>query len=855
MVICLHCVVVSAITTISDGAYNANRPSSPRDAPQDEAFFRRASLERRLDALDEQARHDAFGTAAAVRVLLDELTDADLAVAGRAHHVLGLALAHSDLAIDALAAMELGCDELLQAGERQSLGRLVRDLANLRGNQFGQTAEALEGYEVALSIANEVGSTADQGSVLNGMGVLFGRLERWDESERALRRAVELLGAGDVGTELGSAVNNLGYLLGLSGRHEEASIILSDALQLVDPARDPRTAMTMRISLAFVKAELGDFAGASQLLEVGDDLLNSAGTYLLVGRLDTLGRIHLRAGDSARAIDLLSQALALADAHELVALAVDSVRHLVDASELAGDLAAALAYERDLRRREREILDADAAGALRRAELTLQVEASNRENLVLEAARRDLAARVEERTADLRAEVEERRRAQESAARLSRVDWLTGLSNRRHFETLLRERLQADLPGVLGLLFVDLDHFKGVNDRYGHLAGDELLREAAVRLSLLVPPDALVARFGGDEFVVMLTMATVCEVDALAAQVVDAFATPLVVRQQAMQLTCSVGAAVHPDAAGGADNLMQRADTALLDAKHAGRSCWRRLDPAGWERATYSAHVMGELAGACDRGELSLAFQPQWRLSDGRCDAIEALLRWRHPTLGEISPSVFIPLAEDGGTIQRIGRWVLERACAAAVLIESEGHPALSDDWAICVNVSARQLQHESFSLDLRDVVAGSGWQLDRLELEVTESMQLSENDAVAASIAAVEAIGARFAIDDFGTGYASFGQLERLGASKLKLDRSLVQLLDEPAPRPSLPKAMIALGHSLGMVVTAEGVETQAQLQMLVTQGCDSVQGFAVGRPVSLALLAAELGRTEINGRSVSTR
>ena len=191
MVICLHCVVVSAITTISDGAYNANRPSSPRDAPQDEAFFRRASLERRLDALDEQARHDAFGTAAAVRVLLDELTDADLAVAGRAHHVLGLALAHSDLAIDALAAMELGCDELLQAGERQSLGRLVRDLANLRGNQFGQTAEALEGYEVALSIANEVGSTADQGSVLNGMGVLFGRLERWDESERALRRAVE----------------------------------------------------------------------------------------------------------------------------------------------------------------------------------------------------------------------------------------------------------------------------------------------------------------------------------------------------------------------------------------------------------------------------------------------------------------------------------------------------------------------------------------------------------------------------------------------------------------------------------------------------------------------------------------
>jgi diguanylate cyclase (GGDEF)-like protein len=459
---------------------------------------------------------------------------------------------------------------------------------------------------------------------------------------------------------------------------------------------------------------------------------------------------------------------------------------------------------------------------------------------------------VEERTADLRAEVEERRRAQESAARLSRVDWLTGLSNRRHFETLLRERLQADLPGVLGLLFVDLDHFKGVNDRYGHLAGDELLREAAVRLSLLVPPDALVARFGGDEFVVMLTMATVCEVDALAAQVVDAFATPLVVRQQAMQLTCSVGAAVHPDAAGGADNLMQRADTALLDAKHAGRSCWRRLDPAGWERATYSAHVMGELAGAgswrvslpaavaaerrslrCDRGAAALAAPDARRdLAVGvhpagggrRHDPTHRALGAGACLCGRRTDRVRRPPCAQ----RRLGH-LRQRLGAAAATRELQPRPARCG---------------RGIGLAARSVGAGG----DRVDAALRERRG-------AASIAAVEAIGARFAIDDCGTGYASFGQLERLGASKLKLDRSLVQLLDEPAPRPSLPKAMIALGHSLGMVVTAEGVETQDQLQMLVTQGCDSVQGFAVGRPVSLALLAAELGRTEINGRSVSTR
>jgi len=426
----------------------------------------------------------------------------------------------------------------------------------------------------------------------------------------------------------------------------------------------------------------------------------------------------------------------------------------------------------------------------------------------------------------------------EPGGELAFRDPLTGLLNRRALNLLFAERWRPLLAahGEITLLLFDLDLFKQINDAYGHLAGDQVLRRVAELMRETFRAEDLLVRFGGDEFVVMLTMATVCEVDALAAQVVDAFATPLVVRQQAMQLTCSVGAAVHPDAAGGADNLMQRADTALLDAKHAGRSCWRRLDPAGWERATYSAHVMGELAGACDRGELSLAFQPQWRLSDGRCDAIEALLRWRHPTLGEISPSVFIPLAEDGGTIQRIGRWVLERACAAAVLIESEGHPALSDDWAICVNVSARQLQHESFSLDLRDVVAGSGWQLDRLELEVTESMQLSENDAVAASIAAVEAIGARFAIDDFGTGYSSLTYLKRFPVEAIKIDRTFVNGLGIDPDDSTIVEAVVNLGHSLGLSVVAEGVETDEQYDTLRELGCTMAQGFLIAHPMTAA-------------------
>ena len=841
---CVHSVAVSMLTSVSGGAEGPDRPS-----PSVAQAARRRSFEQRLDALDERARADGSGTEQAVRDLISELDEEDYAVAGRAQHILGLALVQDDRLVEALAALQQSRDRFTQAGELQSLGRLIRDTASLRGNQLGQTTEALEGYEEALAIAIEVGSAIDQGCVLNGMGVVFGRLERWDESERALRQAVELLADTDVGTDLGRTVNNLGYLLALRGRPDEASATLSSALDRVDPERDPRTVIVLRTSLALVRAELGDLAGGLALLDLDDELLSKADTYHRVVRLDAIGRIHLLADDPHLAISFLREAVEQADAHDIAALAIESVRYLADATERAGDLAGALAYERELRRRERSMLDADAAAALRRAELTLQVEARKAENAALEAARSELAARVEERTAELRLENEERRRAEERAAHLSRVDWLTGLPNRRHFEATLREWMDAATVGVVGLCFVDLDRFKGVNDRYGHLVGDELLRSASERMSALAP-EAFVARFGGDEFVVMVAATSVCDVEQLAAAIVEAFAQLLPAGAQGTHVSCSVGVAVHPDDAGGADSLLQRADNALLAAKRSGGGCWRRLDPAGWEQVAYSNMVLGELEGAATRGELSLVFQPVWRLHDGRCEAIEALLRWQHPVLGDVEPSVFIPMAEHNGAICPIGDWVLEHACRTAAQIDAAGHPALVPGWSLCVNVSVRQLMQPDFSGDLGALVLGSGWCLDRVELEVTESMQLSESDAVIASIDAVTQQGARLAIDDFGTGYASFGHLERLGASRLKLDRSLVALLDGPSPRPSLPQAMISLGHSLGMCVTAEGVETQRQLQLLAQQHCDSVQGFAVGRPVRPELLHAEL-----DGVSLSTR
>jgi diguanylate cyclase (GGDEF)-like protein len=658
---------------------------------------------------------------------------------------------------------------------------------------------------------------------------------------------VELLRTTELGDHLGAAVNNLSYLLALRGRPEEGLAPLRDALAQLDPERDPRTVMTLRCTLSIALGTLGDTEGALAAVHFDDALMAAADPYLRVVQLDTIGRVHLTAGNHEQAAIYLRQAVDDADANGIAALAVESVRSLAQAAEAAGDLRGALRLERDLRRRERSMLDEAAAASLHQTELMLEVEASNRENRALEAARAELATRVDERTAELRAEVRERGKAEERAARLARIDWLTGLPNRRHFEDSLSDGLSASTHEIVALCFVDLDHFKTVNDRYGHLAGDDVLQAAATRLSLLAPERALIARFGGDEFVMMATVADDVAAEQLAQNLVAGFASPLLVGGQRLQVSCSVGLAVHPDGAGDATTLLQRADNALLHAKNAGRACWRRLDTAGWQQVSYETQVSSELAGAVERDELTLAFQPQWRVIDGRCDAIEVLLRWQHPELGAVEPGMFVPIAEASGQICQLGRWVLDRACRSAVMIDAAGHPSLAERWAIAVNVSVRQLQQVGFADELAEVVIDSGWCFDRVELEITESIQLANNDTVTANVAAIRAMGTRVAIDDFGTGYASFGQLERLGVSKLKLDRSLIQLLDGidgTGARPSLTEAMIRLGHSLGMVVTAEGVETPGQLRLLTHQGCDAIQGFVAARPVAEHLLAESLHR-----------
>ncbi len=532
----------------------------------------------------------------------------------------------------------------------------------------------------------------------------------------------------------------------------------------------------------------------------------------------------------------------MARQHGLDAPLAEVLGAIGEASELAGDLGAALRHERELRVVERSLLDARSAAELQRLEIALELDAARRENDALERSQRELAARVDERTAELRAEVEERRRAEQLAERLARVDWLTDLPNRRRLEAALRERIGAGRTGVVGLLFVDLDRFKSVNDRFGHDVGDELIRAAAGRLAGVPADDALVARFGGDEFVIVVDARDAAAVERLAERIVRAFDPPLAVGARRLPTSCSVGIAVFPEDAADATALLRRADTALLRAKEAGRARAVRLDQGAWDEVEHRALLLGELAGAERRGELSLVFQPQWDIGDGTCSALEALLRWNHPVRGMIPPGDFIPLAEQSGLIGPVGLWVLREACASATLLDRARGGALGPAWSLSVNASIAQLEQPGFARAVERILAETGWAPARLELEVTESIQLLQGEAVLANVAALGALGIRFALDDFGTGYASFGHLDRLGFSRLKIDRSLIHRLEhEPGRRP-LTQAIIALGHALGLAVTAEGVETAGQMSTLAGQGCDAVQGFLLARPEPAASLAGVL-------------
>ena len=429
-------------------------------------------------------------------------------------------------------------------------------------------------------------------------------------------------------------------------------------------------------------------------------------------------------------------------------------------------------------------------------------------------------------------DITSRKQAEERIQYLATHDALTGLPNRVIFSELLNHAIGAAQrkKSSLALLFVDLDRFKVINDTLGHQAGDSLLQGVAAQLKRCVRAADVVARLGGDEFVVLLEESA----DANAAQKVarkllEALAQPIAVDGADCRVTASIGIAMFPEDGQDEGALMKSADIAMYHAKDEGKNNLQFFSAANQSRSLGKMAMEGHLRSALERNELFLHYQPKKSLRTGAITGVEALLRWRNPVLGLVPPADFIPLAEETGLILPIGRFVLREACERAAAWGRTGLPALR----VAVNLSMRQLADPELPAQIAATLAQAGLPPGQLELEITESMVMSNPERMLALLTGIRDTGVQLSIDDFGTGYSSLGQLKRLPIDALKIDRSFIRDIPGDPEDEAIAEAIIAMARKLGLTVIAEGVETQAQQDFLGTHDCDEMQGFHFARPL----------------------
>ncbi len=427
----------------------------------------------------------------------------------------------------------------------------------------------------------------------------------------------------------------------------------------------------------------------------------------------------------------------------------------------------------------------------------------------------------------------ERKRSELRLNYLAQYDALTKIPNRQYFNDQLgRATSRARREGrTVALFFLDLDHFKVVNDTLGHNAGDTLLREMAQRLRSTVRGGDVLARLGGDEFAVLLEgIRGPLDAESIATSILEIAARPFHIDGREISVTASIGITLYPNDHGDPDMLLKNADIAMYQAKEQGRNNFKFFTERMQAELLAYHSLENDIRRALANEEFRLVFQPKVNLVTRRLQGLEALLRWDCPGRGEVTPSEFIPVAEQSGHIVPLGHWVLHEVCRTLNRWAAGGLPLVP----VSVNVSARQFQQAEFHRRVADVLARHAIDAGLLELELTEGLLMEDTEAAQCALQQLKALGVRLSIDDFGTGHSCLNYLRRFPIDVLKIDRSFVQEIDGRNGSAMIVRAIISLAHSLQLDTVAEGVETREQLEFMIEHGCEVAQGFLFGRPMA---------------------
>ena len=428
-------------------------------------------------------------------------------------------------------------------------------------------------------------------------------------------------------------------------------------------------------------------------------------------------------------------------------------------------------------------------------------------------------------------DVTDERDAKARLLELANKDMLTGLPNRHAIEVHISDLLQAESPSGFGLIFLDLDNFKKVNDHYGHLTGDALIKEVAVALQDCLAPRDLVARLGGDEFLIVVASPSIHAVENTAQRVLERMQQPFALTRAEVYSGCSLGIAMYPQHGKTLGDLVRSADTAMYVAKDEGRRTYRVYDEAMNSKISEYIWLDSNMRGALEEQQFELYYQPKVSLLTGKIEGVEALIRWNHPTRGLVAPNDFIPYAEESGLIVPLGRWIIETAAKQAGIWKKQGL-----NLRIAINVSARQLRVPTVLEDFTQAILSNNLSPSMIDLELTESCLIDDERLAHRLIRMFRELGAQVHMDDFGTGYSSLSQLARLPLDVLKLDGSFIKSIHSDVKAQALVRSMVAVGHELSLKIVAECVETKEQAEFLRNIGVDYAQGYLYAKPLKLA-------------------